>query len=245
MAKFKPKGQQKRPSLTPNDIRNYQFKGALFGGYNKNQVEEFKELVAREMERLRKQITELENELAQAKLQLLDLDELKEQLEQKSDEVELLKQQNEILERKLKECEQRASGTNEYKVAFESLSREYNALKEEFVALSQRVKELEAENERLKAEAQRPTVDTEEVERLKRALADLKRENEELKGKLKECSATTPTEVLRIAKATADKIKEDAERTRKETLTATLNVLKEMMASLEGIVRDLESKIGG
>ncbi len=171
------------PRLKPNDIRNAHFKGSIFGGFNKNQVLEFLEQVAKEMENLLREKNELEAELAQVKLDLLDIEEIKRELERKSDEVELLKQENELLRKRL-----------------EDISKDYENLKREYMLLNQKFGEISKE-QRGGEEYKQALEDL--IEKYNRLI----KENEELKRKT---AGETPSEVLRIAKATADKLIQQA-----------------------------------
>ncbi len=111
MARPKPKGK-KVPSITPIDIKNKEFKGSLFGGYNKEEVRQFLEQVANEMNNLIKANKELEAQLTQMRVKLLEAEEMKTDYEKLQDrmlilegEVEAYKRENEELKAKIDELE--------------------------------------------------------------------------------------------------------------------------------------------
>ncbi len=111
MARPKPRAK-KGPSITPIDIKNKEFKGALFGGYKKEEVRQFLEQVANEMSNLLKLNKELEGQLTQMRVKLLEAEEMKTDYEKLQDrmlilegEVEAYKKENEELKARIDELE--------------------------------------------------------------------------------------------------------------------------------------------
>ncbi len=111
MPRPKPKSK-KVPSITPIDIKNKEFKGSFFGGYNKEEVRQFLEQVANELSNLIKLNKELEAQLTQMRVKLLEAEEMKTDYEKLQDrmlilegEVEAYKRENEELRARIDELE--------------------------------------------------------------------------------------------------------------------------------------------
>ncbi len=109
MPKPKPK---KSPSITPIDIKNKEFKSSMFGGYKKEEVRQFLEKVANELNNLLKANKELEAQLTQMRVKLLEAEEMKTDYEKLQDrmlilegEVEAYKKENEELRARIDELE--------------------------------------------------------------------------------------------------------------------------------------------
>ena len=104
---------RKVPSITPIDIKNKEFKGSLFGGYNKEEVRRFLEQVANEVNNLIKLNKELEAQLTQMRVKLLEAEEMRTDYEKLQDrmlilegEVEAYKKENEDLRARIEELEE-------------------------------------------------------------------------------------------------------------------------------------------
>lgn len=67
-------------SLTPVDIRNKEFKKAMFGGYDKNDVDDFLDLVMQEMERLIREAARAQEAAAHLEQKLQEYRNLEETL---------------------------------------------------------------------------------------------------------------------------------------------------------------------
>jgi hypothetical protein len=100
-----------------------------------------------------------------------------------------LKQENELLRKRLEE-----------------LSKEYENIKREYVALNQKIGELSREQRGGEEYKQALENLTKEYNRLREEYIRLAKENEELKKR----GGESPSEVLRIAKATADRLIQQA-----------------------------------
>ena len=133
----KPKSR-KVPAITPIDIKNRQFKGKLFGGYDKEDVRTFLEQVANELNNLIQINKELEAQLTQMRVKLLESEELKTDYEKLQDrmlimegELDAYKKENEALKSRIQELE----------AELENLRKELEEKEEALSALSQERKE--------------------------------------------------------------------------------------------------------